>query len=369
MRIDGTIRELRRCAAGIEAEWKKHDHKYEAFPDIVLKNTESLDARPLGDLESLCALLNDPEIAALQATNTFSDLYVKLFDNGQFWIEVLNWWNSDINIHDHDFAAVQFQARGRSLNVKYEFSQELEIDEVRFGDLRVVGSEMWNENGRSITMPGSPHTVKHLSVPTVSVLIRTHPNAKYGFQHNYFPPGVVGNYQVANIVFRKNIKALRLLSRGESDVFHSAFRSFISKQNLAGALFTFIKMIDIVFDERHVNLIRDYAADGKEVKQRVIEAVAYYRATDILLKRVSESDRLPEHDIAFLAVLACSYDPESFSAIVNDLYGINSERRVTAALHDLTARLHDEEVRHLKNTMELLGLRREWRDLLEPAKA
>ncbi|MGH9995123.1 MAG: hypothetical protein ACRD4J_07800, partial [Nitrososphaeraceae archaeon] len=49
------------------------------------------------------AFLQHPSVAILQQLSSLSDLYIRLYDNGRFWVEVLNWWSLDISIHDHDF--------------------------------------------------------------------------------------------------------------------------------------------------------------------------------------------------------------------------------------------------------------------------
>src|SRR5690348_9352630 len=100
----------------ISDEWRKHDNDCAAFPDIVCSKTKGLDLSYFGELSNLVETLEDPHVAVLQTPSTFSDLYVQLFNNGRFHVEVLNWWRSDINIHDHDFSGVQFQLKGLSLN-------------------------------------------------------------------------------------------------------------------------------------------------------------------------------------------------------------------------------------------------------------
>lgn len=355
--VKKTLGELRDIARNIGHKWKRNGYDYQCFPQIVLEHSNSLDLTPLGSLDATCSLLDDPDVAALQATNTFSDLYLKLYDNGYFWVEILNWWNSDINIHDHDFSAVQFQARGKSLNVTYAFEQEAKVGGVRLGSIRVLTTEVWNEGNRSVTLPGSPHTVKHLSLPTVSVLIRTHPGKAYGPQQNYFPPGVVASYGIADVIFRKRVKALRLLSQGNRAEFHTAFRAFIKRQSPEGALFTLIKMIDIIFEAEHVDLIHEYADRSSETVKRIVEAVAFYRTTDLLLKNLSVSNEFSEREALFLAVLSCSFDHESFCKIIKGHFGDCHRPSAVETLDGLASRVGANDLQVVKNALELFGLR------------
>ena len=219
-------------ARSIEREWLAHDNDCDQFPGIVYRLTEKLDLSEFGDLSNLPALLQNPYTASLQRPSTFSDLYLKLYDNGRFWIEVLNWWGSDINVHDHNFSGVQFQLKGNSLNVGYHFDAKERMTNLNFGELSVVDAEIWKKVTARLSEPGTiaPHNVSHLDVPTVSLLIRTHPVLAYGHQWNYLAPGVTGNYGVADIIFRKKVGALRLLSKGPRDDFHRTVRKVLQSQ-------------------------------------------------------------------------------------------------------------------------------------------
>src|ERR1700744_3691045 len=100
----------------IEKAWRRFDNNCAYFADIVYEHTRDLDLSPFGELSNLTRLLQDPSVASIQQASLFADFFFKLCDNGLFWIEVLNWWGSDINIHDHDFSGMQFQLKGDSLN-------------------------------------------------------------------------------------------------------------------------------------------------------------------------------------------------------------------------------------------------------------
>src|SRR5689334_3210227 len=106
MSHDALLDELFHRCDDIDQEWQRKGLGLEEFPELVWERTRDLDLRPLAALPSTVALLDRPEIARHQESSSFSDLYLRLYDNGHFWIEVLNWWGSDINIHDHDFSGV-----------------------------------------------------------------------------------------------------------------------------------------------------------------------------------------------------------------------------------------------------------------------
>lgn len=142
-----------------------------------------------------------------------------------------------------------------------------------------------------------------------------------------------------------------------------AVLSKIIQEQSAGALFTLVKMIDIIFDREHACLVQEFAAEGGEAAERIVEAAAFYRETDLLIKRVSASNSLTAEENLFLAVLSCSFDRKSFETILRHIYGEAHESRATTAVRSLTTRLDDEDLQHLRNTFQLFGLKALWPEM------
>src|SRR5688572_17451273 len=91
------LKDLDCACRDIDAEWRRSDHDVEAFPEIVLRGTNGLDLAFFGELANITQLLEDPYVAHLQKLSSFSDVYLLLWHNSRFHVEVLNWWGSDIN--------------------------------------------------------------------------------------------------------------------------------------------------------------------------------------------------------------------------------------------------------------------------------
>jgi hypothetical protein len=348
------VNTLRAAAAEIDAKWRSFDFTVDAFPTIVLDETRDIDFSALGSTRALCELLDNPGIADCQIESTFSDLYLRLYDNGRFWIEVLNWWDSDINIHDHDFSGVQFQVTGRSLSVSHDFASQVKVGGLDFGELTVRAVQLWEQANRSTVYPGCPHIVKHLNVPTISLLIRTHPVPALGPQHNYFPPGVVGNYGVADTVFRKKIKALRILSRWRPDEFRECFRSVVAGQTLEQLLFTLSKLSDAIFDEAYAPLLHELTDQGQEYVA-VVEAITFYRASELILKSLMSGEAWDSTERLFLAALSCSFDRRSYDFIMRGAIG-GSGIVPGDILHRVIAKMPEADGLEIGNIYRLLDL-------------
>jgi hypothetical protein len=341
----------------IEDGWRRTDNQVKAFPEIVTRAVGDQDFSVFGHLTEASRLLEDPYVASLQEPSTFSDLYLKIFDNGRFYVELLNWWGSDINIHDHDFSGVQFQLAGTSLNVDYRFDEERWSPKLTLGEIKVRGAQIWQEGDHSFVYPGpeSAHTVSHLSFPTVSMLIRTHGAAEFGPQRNYFPPFVAGDYGVADIVFRKRIGLLRLLARSDDAQFDDAFRRIVAVHTPTENLFAMMKLFDILFSEPRAHLVREFVSAGGSEAEAVVHSCAYHRASDFILNIVKRIGGLDDTDVLTASVLGSSFDAVSYAKISNDieLCGFQPD---LARLIETVDRVRPDESARLRDILRLFDL-------------
>lgn len=345
-------------AKEIEEEWRKFDNEITFFPQIALEKTKNLDLSELGNLENIPILLENPYIAAIQDPSPFSDFYFKIYDNGRFYIELLNWWGSDINIHDHDFSGVHFQLKGKSLNVKYQFSEDISYGQLSFGTLSVKSAEIWNAGNTTIILPGAfeAHNVNHLDVPTVSLLFKTYSNAAFGPQKNYFPPFLKAEYGVVDIRCRKKIAVLRLLSRKDPKIFHKTFKQVIKSQTNTENLFTMLKMVDILFQNQHVSLINDYASFGGEIENAITTAIAYYKAVYFLNNIRKQMDDLSNEEILAVSVLSSSYDANSLRLILRYLENQTPNFNFPATINLINDRLSTDLGKQFDNILNLYNI-------------
>jgi hypothetical protein len=351
--LSSRLKTLRSRCVEIDRCWRAVDFDYEKFPNVVRDIIGDLDLTPFGAVDQVVQLLDDPEIGELQRLSSFSDLYFKLFDNGRFWVEILNWWGSDINIHDHDFAGVQFQLAGHSLNVGYDFVEDGLLGGLVTGHLVVSGAELWQPGDFSIVEPGrkAPHNVCHIDVPTVSLLIRTHPNPAFGPQWNYFPPGIAGSYGIASPTFRKRVQALRLLARGELSVFCEAFRDFCDRASIQELLFGLAKMVDILFDRDKVGLVHELAGQSPQ-NEAVVEAVVFFRAVESV-KYFKNSRALPWRKQFALSVVASGSNRDQFREIVEYLRSSGVDPGFDDPLVELGSLSDDASGRRIEDTLAI----------------
>ena len=360
MSLHDLLADLQASCTEIDAAWAAAGRGLEPFPDIVREHTARLDLTPFGALEDLVELLEEPAVADYQRLSSFSDLYLRIFDNGRFWVEILNWWGSDINIHDHDFSGVQFQLKGDTFNFLYDVEATEVVEGVSVGEIRLRAAERWVEGGTSVVLPGrlAPHNACHIGMPTVSLLIRTHPRPSYGPQWNYFPPSIAASYGVADVCFRKRVGALRLLSRGEDPrAFHRAFRDYVRGLSLNQVLFVLVKMIDVVFESAHVELILELAESGRPRISEVIRAAASHRAAEIV-KSLRWDPRIDAGDREVIAVLGSSFDVESARLALRGCGLDSCDLSISHSVGQAASSMPSGHRRQFLNALKVFGMAR-----------
>ena len=289
--------DIQSLCSRIEDRWLKLNYASEDFYKVVWEETESFDLSPLGEVSNQMLLLDHPAVRLNQRSSTFSDLYFQLFNNGRFMIEVLNWSQAHVNVHDHDFSGVQFQLKGDSLNVVYDFAPKGERDgSLQFGSLSVREASIWKQGGRSVVRAGDvdPHGVFHLGRPTTSLLIRTLPTPRLGVQSNYFPT-LAAHYTVQTDIQRKKLTGLQLLMKQDRAGFRLCFQHFLETQSLCENFFMILKLGEGVFSEPYIDLIKGYAARGEKESQ-VVTSAALNNGIDffkkLTRKPLAEAERL-----------------------------------------------------------------------------
>jgi hypothetical protein len=314
-------------ARRIEAKWLQYNYSTDDFYKVVWEETENFDLSYLADLSNQLDLIEIPQVRFQQHRSTFSDFHFQIFHNGRFLIEILNWSGSHVNIHDHDFSGVQFQLNGDSLNVLYDFNETSRHGAITCGDLKVRTAEIWTQGGRSVVRPGTldPHTVLHLGSPTVSLLIRTAPTARYGAQLNYFSD-LSAYYYVNDDAQRKKLTGLHLLARHSPSAFRRQFQRFIDLQSMSENFFMLLKLNDIIFQSQFTDLLNSYANRGNN-ENRIVKSVAFHRASEFFKKAGNHSSTSPtdkidlftmaaSHSLADIEKIASTSRPSKDSQIV-----------------------------------------------------
>lgn len=318
--------------ARIENKWRKLDHSVYQFPEVVM---EELDASALLEafkFTHIDELLKRPEMKNIQISSEFSELHLKLFDNGKFYVELLNWWDRDTSIHDHGFSGVLVQLGGSALNVIYSYEQkEVKSQWLKLGETQLEKAFISRRGDVHIIPCGDveKHAVLHLEQPTTSLIIRTHSVTEVSPQLNYFPPHVLVDHSATDLVFGKRLKYFRMLRHTAPELFREQVTSFLSEASPTESFWMVLKLADLLFSKEYVSLLQGFmnscdsdSTRGLRAKLLKSAAARYYSQT--LIERMKTKFSNPS-DRLLIAVLAASYSPGDYTTLARYV-GISETR-------------------------------------------
>lgn len=312
------MQSIERLAAAIEADWKKADYSCYRFSEIALRELKKHDLVGKFSFSTLNRLLDEAAIRNIQIASEFSELHFKLFDNGRFYVEVLNWWDKDTSIHDHGFAGVLLQLEGTALNALYSFENESEVlsQTLRFGSVKLIGAELSRKGDVRVIPYGraEKHAVTHIERPTISLIVRTHPVADISPQLNYFPPSVLANHSASDIPLNKRVKYFKLLAEMDAAQFKSQLLETLEQSSHTESFWLLMKLGGLIFKPGRVELLRDWAGvcappQERATREKIIAAVAARKSSQFIVDRVKPLFRDYETRL-FLAGLSAAYSLE-----------------------------------------------------------
>lgn len=309
---------INKLAADLDARWRLADYSVYKFAELALEEIPKHDFVGQFSFAELNRILDLPEIRQIQIASEFSELHFKLFDNGRFYIEILNWWDRDTSIHDHGFAGALLQLEGAALNALYDFENEGEVlsQTLRFGEVKLAAAQL----SRKGDLRGIPygrtekHAVIHIERPTISMIVRTHPVADISPQLNYFPPNVLANHSSSDLALSKRIKYFKLLAEMDAVEFRSQLLETLGRSSRTDSFWMLMKLGELIFKPGRVELLRDWLAAApssaeREVRVKLISAVAARKSSQFIVDRVKPLFRDYETRL-FLAGLAAAYNIE-----------------------------------------------------------
>jgi hypothetical protein len=326
---------IQEVARRIDARWNAVNNCGHAFPDIVLEEIDADRIVESFDFKQIGALLDQNQLRPIQIVSEFSDLHLKLFDNGKFYVEILNWWDDDTAIHDHGFSGVLIQLCGSALNSLYQFTpgptptgQTLTFGEVKLKDAFV------SEKGDVHRIPPGRdeiHAVLHLEKPTCSLIIRTHPITEFSPQLNYFPPFLCANHSATDLIFNKRIKFLKLLDAISKDEFDSQLLELLRTASLAETFWYLLKLNKQIFRSDRASLLRriynESPSERKPYVEKIIASVIGRRASQYKIDNLKphETDKAKRLQLAIEASCYSNDDRQLMSQIFNSTASVGYE--------------------------------------------
>jgi hypothetical protein len=137
------------------------------------------------------AALSDELPWQADVESTFGQPAITLFMHPRFRIDALCWRTSTTSIHQHQFAGAFMVLCGSSLQTTFSFTPRTRVtDTFHIGTLEYLASELLQAGHVEPIYFGDEliHSVFHLDVPSISLVVRTHSRIQRGTQFRYERP-------------------------------------------------------------------------------------------------------------------------------------------------------------------------------------
>ncbi|MDB4740396.1 hypothetical protein OAF87_01105 [Akkermansiaceae bacterium] len=177
----------------VSERWQQQNFSLEAFPEIARAALdESLPSENV-DLDEMIheVLTNDDQ--PFQSQSGFGQPELVAFNHPRFYIQILFWLEGTTEIHQHEFSGAFHVMRGSSIHSEFDFQNARSVTpHLRTGDLQMKKVELL-ETGRTVPISSDReciHSLFHLDIPSVTVVIRTQHDPGTGPQFNYLPPHI-----------------------------------------------------------------------------------------------------------------------------------------------------------------------------------
>ncbi|HEV2987898.1 MAG TPA: hypothetical protein VG759_05615 [Candidatus Angelobacter sp.] len=204
--------------------WRKHDFHEDAFSPIALEVCSGILEHPNVGYRDILGWLAAAKSLPYQRRldENFGQPSVTLYWTDSFLIEALFWHTGTTAIHQHGFSGAFGVLEGSSVHATYEFSVEKKINSrIMLGSTRLLGTEILERRTVREIKRGSGliHSLFHLDVPSVTVVVRTVEDRESGPEYAYSVPSVASDPAAFTPLLKKQIQALELLIRmGSPDI-------------------------------------------------------------------------------------------------------------------------------------------------------
>jgi hypothetical protein len=195
--------------------WEKAGLDEEVFPQLAqeaLENANLPDRFKPQDL--LDAVLHDRRLDTIQTVSAFGDLSLTLYRSTRFYIEALYWVNGTTSIHQHGFSGAFQLLSGESISGEHEFKTAHRVNGAFYiGDLELISSVHLRKGMIRTISSGARfiHSVFHLALPSVTLVVRTTSDPGALPQFDYRPPHLKLDPTRIDVSITKRIHAWNLM--------------------------------------------------------------------------------------------------------------------------------------------------------------
>lgn len=217
----------------VERHWSGRNRDEETLPDAADQAIRELPPAEHVDVDAFVrAFLSTDQQATRQLApvGAFGQPGITAYFGRDFVVDVYFWINALAAIHNHPFCGLFTILRGSSLHSVYDFrpsesfGTRLAIGEVRLRKIELLKPG----DARLFSLRDRPlvHTLLHVPIPTVSLVIRTVKTVDY---LRYLPPSLAIAMAEPDDLIARQLKLLDLLRISGDPAYGERLRDFLAQ--------------------------------------------------------------------------------------------------------------------------------------------
>jgi hypothetical protein len=224
----------------VRARWQAENFSLAAFPGIAVRALEENSPAENVDLAALVRdfLLEDEQ--PFQTSSGFGQPELVVFDDPRFYIQLLFWLDGTTQIHQHEFSGAFHVLAGSSLHTEFAFENAREVTaHFRVGDLRLKETQLL-ETGSTVPIVSGRtciHSLFHLEMPSLTVVVRTHSDPGTGPQFTYLPPHVAVDPFFTDALTTRRTQLLDVLERTDDPAYAELARTMVAELDFERGFF------------------------------------------------------------------------------------------------------------------------------------
>lgn len=252
--------QVRNLGDSTQRLWQQCDFNENQFSEICYTKLQEFSRAADFNLENLLEdLVLSGELSGIQKNHFFSQMQVTLYQEENFFIELLNWTEGSTSTHDHSFSGAFLVLQGTSFHSSYKFEKIKVINSrLHVGNLLLNQAEILRTGSvREIKAGGDfVHSVFHLSLPTCTLVIRTN------IEKNYLPQLDYKGQHIAHapdhVTFKQKhiIQSLSVAKSWGEEYYEAFFKKILISADVESLIIILNKIIHEV-DSTRLSIIKN----------------------------------------------------------------------------------------------------------------
>jgi len=231
---------FRELGQTVLARWKAENFSLADFPAIA---AGALEENPPAENVDLAALVRDfllEDEQPFQTSSGFGQPELVVYDDPRFYIQLLFWLDGTTQIHQHEFSGAFHVLTGSSLHTEFTFENARAVTaHFRMGDLRLKETQLLETGSTVPIVSGGAciHSLFHLEMPSLTVVVRTHSDPGTGPQFTYLPPHVAVDPFYTDALTTRRTQLLDVLERTDDPAYSELVLAMVAELDFERGFF------------------------------------------------------------------------------------------------------------------------------------